>query len=375
VSGNKIGTIDPVTHAFAEFPIPTPNASPFGITTGPDGKLWFTEDTGNKIGRFDPSTHTIVETSLPNAFSFPFDITAGPDGNLWFTETGNVVKGVGMINPVTRGIVETPMTGANSTPGFITTGPDGNLWFTEGQASRLGVLTPTLNLVATTEPPAFVAPGNPFGLTVSVTYQTGLVDAGYNGQVTLALGSNPGGATLGGTLTVSAKNGVATFTGLSLNKLGTGYRLMAYIDPLTTTLTTPVNVVQPPVIVGEKVLYAGKGRRRHVVGFELDFSKALDPTRAANMANYTLTQSLPQHRTLVAQPLALQAAYNPTARSVTLMLTGKARFAAGGRLVVSAQSPAGVTDTGGVYLDGGNQGMPGDNGVFLIAPGGTTISR
>jgi hypothetical protein len=28
-----------------------------------------------------------------------------------------------------------------------------------------------------------------------------------------------------------------------------------------------------------------------------------------------------------------------------------------------------------VYLDGGNQGMPGDNGVFLIAPGGTTISR
>jgi len=280
-----------------------------------------------------------------------------------------------MINPVTHGIAETPTPGGTSTPVGITTGPDGNLWFTEGQASRLGVLTPTLNLVATTEPPAFVAPGNPFNLTVSVTYQTGLVDAGYNGPVTIALASNPGGATLGGTLTVMAKLGVANFTGLSLNKPGTGYRLTAYIDPLTTTLTTPVNVVQPPVIAAEKILYAGKGRRRHVVGFELDFSKALDAGRAANVANYTLTQSLRKHRALVAQPLGLQVTYSPTAKSVTLMLTGKARFAAGGGLVVSAQSPAGVTDTGGVYLDGGNQGMPGDNGVFVIAPAGSTMSR
>jgi virginiamycin B lyase len=372
---NKIGTIDPVTHTTADFPILTPNARPLGITMGADGNLWFTENAANKLGAINPSTHAVVETSLPTPSAFPYSITSGPDGNLWFTETGNVVRRIGTINPVTLGIAETPSAGGISTPTGIATGPDGNLWYTAGDTSRLGLLTATLNLVATTEPRAFVTPGNPFGLTVSVTYQTGLVDAGYNGPVTVALASNPGGATLGGTLTVTAKNGVATFTGLSLDKLGKGYRIMAYIDPMTTTLTTLVNVVQPPVIVGEKVLYAGKGRRRHVVGFELDFSKSLDATRAENVANYTLTQSLRRRRALVAQPLSLQAAYNAMSRSVTLMLTGRARFAAGGRLVVSAQSPAGVTDAGGVYLDGGNQGVPGDDGTFVIAPGATAISR
>ena len=37
------------------------------------------------------------------------------------------------------------------------------------------------------------------------------------------LGANPGSGTLGGTLTVAAVNGVATFSNLSINKAGTGY--------------------------------------------------------------------------------------------------------------------------------------------------------
>jgi virginiamycin B lyase len=30
-----------------EFPIPTANRRPLGITAGPDGNLWFTEANGN----------------------------------------------------------------------------------------------------------------------------------------------------------------------------------------------------------------------------------------------------------------------------------------------------------------------------------------
>ncbi len=29
-------------------------ANPHGITAGPDGNLWFTEETGNRIGRITP---------------------------------------------------------------------------------------------------------------------------------------------------------------------------------------------------------------------------------------------------------------------------------------------------------------------------------
>ena len=35
---------------FIELPIPTSNSDPFGITAGPDGNVWFTENLGNKIG-------------------------------------------------------------------------------------------------------------------------------------------------------------------------------------------------------------------------------------------------------------------------------------------------------------------------------------
>ena len=49
----------------------------------------------------------------------------------------------------------------------------------------------------------------------------------FTGSVTLALATNPNGATLGGTLAVNASAGVATFAGLTLDKAGTGATLRA----------------------------------------------------------------------------------------------------------------------------------------------------
>jgi virginiamycin B lyase len=68
-----------------EFAIPTQNSEPYGITSGPDGNLWFTEANGNKIGRLT-SQGIITEFAIPTQNSEPYGITSGPDGNLWFTE-------------------------------------------------------------------------------------------------------------------------------------------------------------------------------------------------------------------------------------------------------------------------------------------------
>ena len=38
-----------------EFPVPTPQSNPYGITRGPDGNLWFTEALAGKIGRITPA--------------------------------------------------------------------------------------------------------------------------------------------------------------------------------------------------------------------------------------------------------------------------------------------------------------------------------
>ena len=57
--------------------------------------------------------------------------------------------------------------------------------------------------------------------------------------VTLALGTNPGGATLSGTTTVAAVSGVATFSGLTLDKVGSGYTLVASSSGLPSVTSNP----------------------------------------------------------------------------------------------------------------------------------------
>ena len=371
-NADKVGMINPTSHTTTDFLLPTAAAGPEDITAGPDGNLWFTEYSGNKIGTINPTTHVITEFALPTAGADPYGIAVGPDGNLWFTEPS--ADQIGTINPITHGIAEFAIPTASSDPFGIAAGPDGNLWFDEYSASKIGVVSPATYVSVTTEPPAFVEPGNAFGLTVSVHYLSGPTDTGYNGPVTLAL-LNPGAATLSGTLTVTAKDGVATFTGLSINQVGTGYQLMAYTDALTTTLTTPVTIDVAPTIVAETILYAGKGRHKHIVGFELTFSKALAATPAQNVANYTVTQTVRLHGKPSARAVALMsAAYDATTDAVTLTIAGKAAFLTGGMIVVNAASPNGITDLLGDELDGTGKGVPGVNATLVISPKGRGIT-
>src|SRR5205814_2339659 len=51
--------------------------------------------------------------------------------------------------------------------------------------------------------------------------------SGFTGNITVAIGTNPSTGTLSGTKTVAAVAGVATFSGLSIDKAGTGYTLTA----------------------------------------------------------------------------------------------------------------------------------------------------
>ena len=59
--------------------------------------------------------------------------------------------------------------------------------------------------------------------------------------VTLALSSNPGSATLSGTTSVQAINGIATFPNLSLDKAGAGYTLIATATNLAPATSTGFN--------------------------------------------------------------------------------------------------------------------------------------
>jgi hypothetical protein len=99
------------------------------------------------------------------------------------------------------------------------------------------------HLVVTAQPPSQVTAGAPFTLTVKVEDAGGKVDASYSGGVTIALLSNPGNSTLGGTLTLTPQSGVATFTGLTLNIAAHGYTIQTTSTGLAAVATNPFDVV------------------------------------------------------------------------------------------------------------------------------------
>ena len=84
---------------------------------------------------------------------------------------------------------------------------------------------PATHLVVSTQPATATA-GSSFALTVTAEDADGNVATSFTGSETIAIASGPSGGTLSGTLAASATGGVATFSGLTLNKAG-GYALAA----------------------------------------------------------------------------------------------------------------------------------------------------
>ncbi len=167
------GEVGRITTAGVVSEYATPNFLPGNgivttITTGPDGNLWLTGNTdisrlswltGNTaIGRITP-TGTFTSFNVPGNFNTIAGLTPGPGGNLWFTEqegswltleNGSAMgeqPAVGEITPagVTKLYAlpqETtldPNLGVRFSPTVITTGPDGALWF--GEEGEIGRIT------------------------------------------------------------------------------------------------------------------------------------------------------------------------------------------------------------------------------------------
>jgi virginiamycin B lyase len=123
-------------------------SGPTGITTGPDGALWFTNRNYNVIGRV--STAGVFTNYNDPSSSFPWGITPGPDGALWFTNVGNNIIARMTTTGTASFFTDSTVVG----PAGIAVGPDGALWFANldsiGRITTAGVIshyttTPAIN--------------------------------------------------------------------------------------------------------------------------------------------------------------------------------------------------------------------------------------
>src|SRR5438034_840669 len=238
LSINKLGSAYNLTAAAAEL---TQTSAAFNVTPGGATQLAFTVPPSNAIAgaAITPAVQVTAQDALGNtatAFGGSVTVAIGTNpggGTLSGTTSLNAVNGVATFAGLNINRAGAGYTLAASAGGLGTV-PSPAFNVTAGAATQL---------VFTVEPSATVA-GAAIAPAVQVTAQDALgnTDPSFTGQVTVALGANPGSATLSGTTTSAAANGVATFTGLSLDKTGTGYTLTTAAGGLTGATSNAFNV-------------------------------------------------------------------------------------------------------------------------------------
>src|SRR5438132_123873 len=197
----------------------------------------------------------------------------------------------------------------------------------------------------------------------------------FTGSVTVALGNNPGGSTLGGSTTVAAVGGVVTFSDLTLDKAAPGYWLTA--TGLGTATSSSFNIIagtatqlvfgtQPgTTVAGQQITPAVKVRALDALGnVATGFTGAVAIALGNNPGGSTLSGTTPV--TAVSGVATFFVSLNKAGTGYTL--------------TASAGGFAPVTSTAFdiTALDPAGNPVPSFTGSVTVAlgnnPGGSTLS-
>jgi hypothetical protein len=183
-----------------------------------------TTTTGSNV---DPDGYTVTvdgtnSTSIADNGSQSF-------GNLASGSHGVTLSGVA---------ANCTVSGGNSQTATVPAGGSTSIIF------EVSCAAPLATQLAFTVQPSNATAGSAIAPAVQVTARdaAGNVASGFSGTITIALGANPGGGTLSGTTSVSAVNGVATFSNLTITKAAAGYTLTAAASGLTGATSASFSV-------------------------------------------------------------------------------------------------------------------------------------
>ena len=203
---------------------PTCSASPISFPSG-TGNVTINATSTSGSGFYDPGAN------LPSP--------ARPFSHISATMTNATVNSTTYVSPTQVTLNITANVGGLQNVTIVN--PDGQSVTANG---CINVSAPVATKLAfTAQPPSSSASGSAFTATVTVQDASGNTMTSDNSNVALALAGGTSGANLSGTLIVQAVNGVAAFSGLSVDKAGTGYTLHATDGSLTPADSNSFNIV------------------------------------------------------------------------------------------------------------------------------------
>lgn len=129
---HTLGRIDPLSHHVAYYDAPSSEGFAQGLTSGPDGAIWFSiVQSSDKIGRLDIASHTFTFYTYAGPCGAEFLVTR--DSKIWFSTCG----GVGKISPTTGAVhLFTIPNHSQSVLLRIARGADDQLWLTEANSAH-----------------------------------------------------------------------------------------------------------------------------------------------------------------------------------------------------------------------------------------------
>jgi len=175
-----------------------------------------------------------IVSSATNSVTIAIGTNPGT-GTLGGTVTAAAVKGVATFSNLTLSAAGAGYTLAATSSGL--TGATSLAFNVLTQPAKLAFVVAPSN----TNTAAPIVPA----LQVAVEDSNGNIISTATNSITIAIGTNPGGATLGGTTTVAATSGtgIAVFPGLTLSAAGTGYTLTASASGLTSATSPAFNIL------------------------------------------------------------------------------------------------------------------------------------
>jgi virginiamycin B lyase len=137
---NAIVRVDATTFEVTTYPLRGPNANLNTATFDLEGTLWFTGQNGI-VGRLDPSTGEIVTQEAPRGRG-PYGITTTPEGDVWFASlAGSYIGRLSFsAGTIAVEVVEPPTAGAGCRR--VWSDSQGRLWVSEWNAGQVAVYDP-----------------------------------------------------------------------------------------------------------------------------------------------------------------------------------------------------------------------------------------
>ena len=128
------GRLDPASGELEVFDAPR-GRGPYGITTAPDGTVYYASLAGNYVGRIDPATGQVTEQEPPTPSQGARRVWADSQGRIWVSEWN--VGQLAVYDPVADSWQEWKLPGAGPFAYAVYVDDQDNVWLSDFSSNAL----------------------------------------------------------------------------------------------------------------------------------------------------------------------------------------------------------------------------------------------